>query len=33
MIFLWAILLMGKAYFQSLTPVGLVVSPEKNKEF
>jgi hypothetical protein len=32
-IFLWAILLMWKAYFQSFSPVGLVVSPEKNNEF
>jgi hypothetical protein len=31
--FLWVILLMWKVYFQSFTPVGLVVSPEKNNEF
>jgi hypothetical protein len=31
--FLWAIFLMWKAYFQSFTLVGLVVSPEKNIEF
>jgi hypothetical protein len=32
-IFLWAILLMWKAYFQSFSPVGLEVSPEKKLNF